>query len=66
MKKNRWERFYDFMHRVNRTIEMHPNAKHFDIEMDIDLYRFANKIGFISNKGAFKFRDRSFALCNIY
>ena len=54
------------MHRVNRTIEMHPNAKHFDIEMDIDLYRFANKIGFISNKGAFKFRDRSFALCNIY
>ena len=54
-----WERFYQFMHRVNRTIEMHPN----DLEMDVDLYKFANKIGFISDKGMFKFRDRSFSLC---
>ena len=58
-----WERFYQFMHRVNRMIEMYPNEKHFDLEMDVDLYHFANKIGFISDKGMFKFKDRSFALC---
>lgn len=31
--------------------------------MNVDLYYFANKIGFISDSGIFKFKDRTFALC---
>ena len=57
-----WERLYQFMHRVNRMIELHPNEKHFTVEMDVDLYHFANKIGFIPDNGIFKFRDCSFIL----
>ena len=58
-----WEKLYDFMNHLDRMILLHPNEKHFDLEMDVNLYRFANKIGFIPDNGMFKFEGRTFALC---
>lgn len=57
-----WERLYKFMDFLNRKIEKYPNENYFTIEMDVDLYHFANKIGFIPDNGIFKFKNRSFGL----
>ena len=58
-----WERFYEFMKRLNRMIERYPLENNFEIEMEVDLYQFCNKIGFIPDDGYFNFQGKRFVLC---
>lgn len=62
-KDEMWERLYEFMKRLNRMIERYPLENNFEIEMDVDLFEFCNKIGFIPDNGYFKFQGRTFVLC---
>lgn len=57
-----WERLYDLMFYLNKKIELHPWERHFTIEIDVDLYEFCNKIGFIPDNGIFMYNDRTFTL----
>ena len=57
-----WERLYKFMDFLNRKIEKYPNENYFTVEMDVDLYHFANQIGFISDEGWFTFQGKKFGL----
>jgi hypothetical protein len=57
-----WERFYNFLEHLDRTIKMHPNYNHFTIEMEQDLFNFTKKIGFMPENGIFKFNGASFTL----
>lgn len=58
-----WERLYEFMKRLNRMIERYPLENNFEIEMEVDLYQFCNKIGFIPDDGYFNFQGKRFVLC---
>lgn len=58
-----WEKLYNFMDFLDRKISKNPNKYHFEIEMDVNLYHFANEIGFIPSNGMFKFGGRTFTLC---
>jgi len=58
-----WEQLFEFMGFLCRKIASNPKEMHFDIEMDIDLYKFCNQIGFITDDGIFKFKGRTFVLC---
>ena len=62
-KDEMWERLYEFMKRLNRMIERYPLENNFEIEMDVDLFEFCNKIGFIPDNGYFNFQGKRFVLC---
>ena len=62
-KDEMWERLYKFMDFLKLKIARYPLEKHFEIEMDVDLFEFCNKIGFIPDNGYFKFQGRTFVLC---
>lgn len=62
-KDEMWERLYEFMKRLNRMIEHYPLENNFEIEMEVDLYQFCNKIGFIPDDGYFNFQGKKFVLC---
>ena len=61
-EKEMWERLYVFMDSLKNKIEKYPLEKMFTIEMDVDLFKFCNRIGFIPECGIFNFQGRAFVL----
>ena len=57
-----WEKLYEYMNFLNRKIEKYPNETHFTVEMDLDLYKFASEVHFVSNDGYINFKGKIFCL----
>ena len=57
-----WEKLYDFMNFLDRKIQKYPFDLHHTIEMDLDLYNFGRKVGFVPENGIIKFKGVTFVL----
>ena len=57
-----WWELYKYCEYLNKKIENTPWENHFTIEMDLDLYKFAREINFVSEKGYIYFRGKTFGL----
>lgn len=57
-----WYELYKYCDFLNKKIEKYPNENHFTIEMNLDLYKFAREINFVSENGYINFRGKTFGL----
>ena len=57
-----WYELYKYMGHLQRLIDKNPQEKHFTVEMDLDLYKFAREINFVSENGYINFRGKTFGL----
>ena len=57
-----WYELYKYCDFLNKKIERYPDEKHFTVEMDLDLYRFAKEVHFVTDDGYINFRGKTFCL----
>ena len=57
-----WYELYKYCDFLNKKIEKYPNEMSFTVEMDLDLYKFAKEVNFVSENGYMVFRGRVFGL----
>lgn len=57
------EETYNFLEHLNWLVKKYPNEKHFEVEMNVQLYLILNKAGLIPDDGIFGFKGAIFTLC---